>query len=40
MGIDHIYEEYNGRHQDRLWGRTGRIYATVLAYFWELLDHQ
>lgn len=39
-GIDHILEEYNGDHRNRLWGRMGRIYTEVLPYFWLLLDSQ
>src|SRR5581483_11689870 len=26
-GIDHVFEEYNGDHRNRLWGRTGRLYT-------------
>ncbi|MFL5339020.1 MAG: alpha/beta hydrolase [Gemmataceae bacterium] len=37
-GIDHIFEEYNGDHRNRLPGRTGRLYAAVLPYFGLLLD--
>ena len=40
LGIDHIFEEYNGDHRNRLWGRRGRIYTEVLPYFWLLLDSQ
>ncbi|HEY3130374.1 MAG TPA: alpha/beta hydrolase-fold protein [Acidobacteriota bacterium] len=40
LGIDHIFEEYNGDHRNRMWGRTGRLYTDVLPYFWLLLDSQ
>jgi S-formylglutathione hydrolase len=40
LGINHIFEEYNGDHRNRLWGRTGRVYNEVLPYFWLLLDHE
>ena len=39
-GVEHIFEEYNGDHRNRLWGRTGRIYTEVLPYFWLLLESQ
>lgn len=38
-GIEHIFEEYNGDHRNRLWGRDGRILTEVLPYFSRLLDH-
>jgi len=38
QGIDHIFEEYNGDHRNRLYGRTGRLYLAVLPYFGLLLD--
>jgi S-formylglutathione hydrolase FrmB len=37
-GIDHIFEEYNGDHRNRLWSRRGRLYNEVFPYFWLLLD--
>ena len=37
-GIDHVFEEYNGDHRNRLWGPMGRIYTEVLPYFSRLLD--
>lgn len=37
-GIDHVFEEYNGDHRNRLWGLGGRIYTEVLPYFSRLLD--
>jgi S-formylglutathione hydrolase FrmB len=39
-GIEHTFEEYNGDHGNRLWGRTGRLYNEVLPYFSLLLDSQ
>jgi S-formylglutathione hydrolase FrmB len=38
QGIDHIFEEYNGDHRNRLRGRTGRLNLAVLPYFGLLLD--
>jgi S-formylglutathione hydrolase FrmB len=37
-GIDHIFEEYNGDHRNRIWGRNGRLYTEVLPYFGQLLE--
>jgi S-formylglutathione hydrolase FrmB len=37
-GIDHVFEEYNGDHRNRFWGRNGRIATEVFPYFWRLLD--
>lgn len=39
-GIDHIFEEYNGDHRNRMMGRTGRLANEVLPYFWLLLDSE
>jgi S-formylglutathione hydrolase FrmB len=39
-GIEHVFEEYNGDHRNRLWGRRGRLATEVLPYFWLLLDSQ
>jgi enterochelin esterase-like enzyme len=39
-GIDHVFEEYNGDHRNRMWGETGRLYTEVLPYFWSLLESQ
>ncbi len=36
-GIPHTFEEYNGDHRNRLWGKTGRIMTEVLPFFWELI---
>jgi S-formylglutathione hydrolase FrmB len=38
QGVDHIFEEYNGDHRNRLWGRTGRLHLAVLPYFGLLLE--
>jgi len=40
LGVEHTFEEYNGDHRNRMWGRTGRLYTEVLPYFWLLLDSQ
>lgn len=37
-GIEHIFEEYNGDHRNRMYGRTGRLYTEVLPYFRLLLE--
>lgn len=39
-GIEHVFEEYNGDHRNRMWGRTGRMAGEILPYFWLLLDSQ
>lgn len=39
-GVEHVFEEYNGDHRNRLWGRTGRLATEVFPYFWLLLDSQ
>ncbi len=36
-GIDHIFEEYNGDHRNRMWGRRGRIYNEVMPYIWDMI---
>jgi S-formylglutathione hydrolase FrmB len=38
-GIEHVFEEYNGDHRNRMWGRGGRLYTEVLPYFTLLLEH-
>ncbi|HEY0428060.1 MAG TPA: alpha/beta hydrolase-fold protein [Pyrinomonadaceae bacterium] len=38
-GVEHVFEEYNGDHRNRMWGRGGRLYTEVFPYFWLLLDH-
>ncbi len=37
-GVPHVFEEYNGDHRNRLWGRTGRLYNEVLPWFSLLLE--
>jgi S-formylglutathione hydrolase len=39
-GIDHVFEEYNGDHRNRMMGRTGRLANEVLPYFWLLLESE
>lgn len=34
-GIEHTFEEYNGDHRNRLWGRRGRILNDVMPFVWE-----
>ena len=38
-GVNHVFEEYNGDHRNRMMGRTGRLANEVLPYFWMLLEH-
>ena len=38
IGVPHVFEEYNGDHRNRLWGRTGRINTEVLPWFSLLLE--
>ncbi len=38
LNVHHIFEEYNGGHRDRLWGRSGRIRTEVLPWFSMLLQ--
>lgn len=33
LAVPHTFEEYNGDHRNRLWGRDGRIATVVLPYF-------
>ena len=40
MKVPFTFEEYNGDHRNRMWGRNGRLYTEVLPYFWLLLDAQ
>ena len=37
-GIEHVFEEYNGDHRNRMMGRTGRLANEIMPYFWLLLD--
>ncbi len=39
-GIEHIFEEYNGDHRNRMWGENGRLRTEVLPYIWELIRSQ
>jgi S-formylglutathione hydrolase FrmB len=39
-GVNHVFEEYNGDHRNRMMGRTGRLANEVLPYFWMLLDSE
>ncbi len=39
-GIEHIFEEYNGDHRNKLWGKNGRIISDVLPFLWFNLEHQ
>ncbi len=39
-GIEHVFEEYNGDHRNRMWGKNGRMMTEVLPYFWDLLKPQ
>jgi len=34
-GIDHVFEEYNGDHRNRLWGWDGRILNEVMPFVWD-----
>lgn len=36
-GIEHTFEEYNGDHRNRLWGKMGRIHTEILPYVWDLI---
>ena len=38
LGVPHVFEEYNGDHTNRMWGRTGRMATEVIPYFWMLLE--
>ena len=38
-GIAHVFEEYNGDHRNRMWGRGGRLSTEVLPFFEMLLEH-
>ncbi len=39
-GVEHIFEEYNGDHRNRMWSRNGRLYNEVLPYFWLTLANR
>jgi len=38
-GVEHTFEEYNGDHRNRMWGRQGRLYSEILPYLWEMLKN-
>jgi len=38
LGVKFRFEEYNGDHRNRMWGREGRLYTEVLPYFSALLE--
>ena len=38
LGISHVFEEYNGDHRNRLWGRQGRLFSEILPWFSEMLS--
>jgi len=38
LEVPHVFEEYNGDHRNRLWGRTGRFSTEILPWFSMLLD--
>ena len=33
LGVPHVYEAYNGDHNDRMWGAEGRLATEVLPFF-------
>ncbi|HUF05593.1 MAG TPA: alpha/beta hydrolase-fold protein [Aridibacter sp.] len=37
-GIEHFFEEYNGDHRNRLWGRHGRLYTEVMPFVWARIE--
>ena len=40
LGIDHVFEEYNGDHRNRMMGRNGRLANEIFPYFWMLLESE
>jgi enterochelin esterase-like enzyme len=36
-GVDFRFDEYNGDHRNRLWGRQGRLFTDFLPFFWRTL---
>ena len=38
FGVKFGFEEYNGDHRNRMWGREGRLYTEVLPYFSAMLE--
>jgi len=39
-GVDFRFDEYNGDHRNRLWGRHGRLFTDFLPFFWRTLKSQ
>lgn len=40
LEIPHVFEDYNGDHNNRLWGEEGRLATEILPYFSRLLDRE
>lgn len=38
LGIAHQYNEYNGDHRQRLWGKDGRLLNLILPWIWNHFD--
>ena len=38
LGVDHVFETYNGDHRNRLWGPEGRMATAVIPFFSRMLD--
>lgn len=38
MGVVHRFELHNGKHRDRLWGRSGRLFVDLLPALWFAMD--
>ena len=38
LDIPHIFEEFNGDHVNRLWGRDGRLSLAAMPWFWDVLE--
>lgn len=36
-GVEHTFEEYNGDHRNRLWGRHGRLYTEIFPWLWDMI---
>lgn len=36
-GIEHVFEEYNGDHRNRIWGKNGRMLNEVLPFVWNYI---
>ncbi|QQS40511.1 MAG: esterase family protein [Acidobacteriota bacterium] len=37
-GIGHFFEEYNGDHRNRVWGRHGRLFTEVMPFVWARIE--